>query len=275
MGHQLDSKLTELLKLLRLQEEPMGIFYTDKRPAEGFSPKPSDLPTREKEMKNEIDWQAVFSNFSCAIGHIWRARKKKSVAYFSDEQTGCPGCAFWFGFIKPQTETIIQYVSTGIPGQMKGELYCDSPDELRRIQTQIDPVPAPRKFCVAKPLGLFTDDETPEVVAFFARPESLCGLHQLATFVTNDPEVVTSPWGAACTNLVTWPFKFLAEGKNKAVLGGWDPSARKFFNIDELTLTVPFDMFKQMVERFSESFLTTKTWALVQKKMGRPAKAYA
>lgn len=275
MIHQHHSDLKEFLDLLGLKEEPVGIFYTDNQPAEGFSPNPMDLPTREKELKNEIDWQGVFTNFSCVMGNIWRARKKRKAAYFSAEQSGCPGCAFWLGFMKPQTETIIHYVSTGIPGQMEGELYCDSPDELRRIQTYIDPQPAPHKFCVAKPLSLFSDNEKPEVVAFFARPETLCGLHQLATFVTNDPEVVTSPWGAACTNLITWPFKYLAKGENKAVLGGWDPSARKFFNTDELTFAVPFDMFKQMLKRFAESFLKTKTWTIVQKKIARSNSAWA
>ena len=275
MTNEQQDDLREFLEVLGLMEEPVGIFFTDNKPSEGFSPKPMDLPTREKEMKNEINWQSVFSQFSCVMGNIWLARKKKMAAYFTAEQFGCPGGAFWLGFMKPQTETIIHYVSTGIPGQMEGELYCDSSDELRRIQTYIDPEPAPSKFCVAKPLSLFTGNEKPEVVAFFARPETLCGLHQLATFVTNDPEVVTSPWGAACTNLITWPFKYLAKGENKAVLGGWDPSARKFFNTDELTFTVPYDMFKQMLKRFSESFLTTKTWTTVQKKIVRSNRAWA
>ena len=275
MNTNLLKSLPKFLETLGLDEEPMGLFYTDEKPVEGFSPKPMDLPTREKEQRNEIDWQAVFSKFSCVIGHIWRARKKKTAAYFSARQFGCPGCAFWLGFMKPQTETIIHYVSTGIPDQMEGELYCDSPDELRRIFEHIDPRSAPRKYCVIKPLSLFEDDQEPELVAFFARPETMCGLHQLATFVTNDPEVVTSPWGAACTNLITWPLKYLANGENKAVIGGWDPSARKFFNTDELTFTVPYDMFGQMVKRFGESFLTTKTWATVQKKVARSNQAWA
>jgi hypothetical protein len=58
-------KLPEFLAVPGLDEEPMGIFYTDEKPPEGFSPKPNDLPTREKEMRNEIDWQQVFGEFSC------------------------------------------------------------------------------------------------------------------------------------------------------------------------------------------------------------------
>ena len=271
---QIREALPQFLEILGLDEEPMGIFYTDEKPAEGFSPKPIDLPTREKEMKNEIDWQKVFGQFSCVLGHIWRARKKKTAAYFSAEQFGCPGGAFWLGFNKPQTETIIKYVSTGIPNWTEGELYCSSPDELRRIFEYVDPRPAPRKYCVVKPISKFSEDEVPELIAFFTRPESLCGLHQLAAFVTDDPEVVASPWGSGCGNVVAWPLHYLAKEQNKAVIGGWDPSARMYFKNDELSFTVPYKMFVDMVNRFDSSFLTTKSWTVVQKKIERSKKAW-
>jgi len=266
--------LPEFLAVLGLEEQPMGIFYTDEEPDQGFSPKSNELPTREKEMNNEIDWQKVFGQFSCVIGHIWRARKKGATAYFSAERFGCPGGAFWLGFNTPQTETIINYVSTGIPNWTEGELYCDSPNELRRIFEYVDPRPAPRKFCVVKPISRFAEDEEPELAVFFARPESVTGLHQLAAFVTNDPEVVASPWGAGCGSIVVWPLHYLSRGMNKAVIGGWDPSARKFFKTDELSFTVPFPIFKDMLHRYGESFLTTKTWTTVQKKIARSKKAW-
>jgi len=274
MNQDILKSLPSFLEILGLDEEPMGIFYTDDKPADGFSPKPMDLPTREKEMKAEIDWQAVFAQFSCVMGNIWRARKKKTAAYFSAEQFGCPGGAFWLGFLKPQTETIINFVSTGIPNGMNGEFYCDSPDNLRQIFEYIDPRPAPHKFCIFKPISHFTDEEHPELATFFARPETLSGLHQLAAFVTNDPEVVVSPWSAACGSLAAWPFHYLSKGLNKAVIGGWDPSARKFFKTDELSFTMPFGMFTEMTNRFNESFLTTNTWATVQKKITRSKKAW-
>jgi uncharacterized protein (DUF169 family) len=274
MIEQTIKALPKFLEVLGLGEEPMGIFYTDEKPAQGFSPKPLELPTREKEIKNEIDWQKVFSQFSCVMGHIWRARKKKTVAYFSAEQFGCPGGAFWLGFNKPQTETIINYVSTGIPNWTEGELYCDSPDELRRIFEYVDPRPAPRAYCVVKPISKFSNDEMPELIAFFTRPESLSGLHQLAAFVTNDPEVVVSPWGAGCGNVVAWPLHYLSRGQNKAVIGGWDPSARKFFKTDELSFTVPSQMFADMIERFDASFLTTESWATVKKKIEKSRRTW-
>jgi uncharacterized protein (DUF169 family) len=275
MDKQLLEKMTAFLDVLGLEEEPMGLFYTDQAPTDGFSPKPNELPTREMEMKNAVDWQKAFGQFSCVLGNIWRARRKKTAAYFSAEQFGCLGGAFWLGFNKPQLETIIKYVSTGIPNWTEGELYCDGPEALGRIFDYADPRTAPGKYCVVKPVSAFSGDESPELVVFFTRPEPLCGLHQLAAFVTNDPEVVASPWGAACGNIAAWPLHYLQKGLNKAVLGGWDPSARKFFKTDELSFTVPFQMFRDMVERHGESFLTTKTWSTVQKKIARSQKAWS
>ncbi|MBP1741576.1 MAG: hypothetical protein H6Q48_3869 [Deltaproteobacteria bacterium] len=149
--------LPRFLDTLGYDEEPMGIFYTNEKPTEGFAPSSLDLPTREKEKTQQINWQAVFGDFSCVIGHIWRARKKKRAAFFDAGHFGCPGGAFFLGFMKPQTETIIHYVSTGIPGRMEGEHYCDSPDVLRGIFNDLDPRIAPKSFCVVKPLSQFTD----------------------------------------------------------------------------------------------------------------------
>ncbi|MGD9732632.1 MAG: DUF169 domain-containing protein [Desulfamplus sp.] len=274
MKSEIYQKLPKFIDILGLDEEPMGFYFTDKAPEAGFSPDPLDLPTREKEIKNEINWGAVFGGFSCVIGNIWRARRKKTSAFFSAEQFGCPGGAFWLGFMKPQTETIIHYVSSGVPEQMEGEFYCGSPDVLRDVFETIYPPSAPKPFCVFKPISQFLADEEPLLVSFFTRAEPLCGLHQLAFFVTNDPEVVQSPWGAACSSLVTWPMKYLKNNQTKAVLGGWDISARKFFANDELSFTVPYVMFEQMIIKCEDSFLAKKNWSVVKKKIERSKNAW-
>jgi len=100
------------------------------------------------------------------------------------------------------------------------------------------------------------DNTMKKLPEFFTRPESVSGLHQLAAFVTNDPEVVVSPWGAGCGSIVVWPLHYLSKGQNKAVIGGWDPSARKFFKTDELSFTVSFPMFKDMLNRSNLQSLT-------------------
>lgn len=270
-------KLPELLEALGLDEEPMGIFYTDNKPEDGFAPHETVdlLPTREKEEHGQIDWGQVFGEFSCAIGNIWRARRKNTAAYFSQDRFGCPGGAFWLGYLKPQTDLIVHYVSSGIPGQMEGEGYMATPEECRSLFEHVDPKPARADYLVLKHLSLFEEHETPEMVAFFARPEVVSGLHQLAAFVTGRAEVVRSPWSSACGSLVAWPFHYQSRGEDVAVLGGWDPSARKFFKTDELSFTVSMEMFQAMLDRWPDSFMSTKSWQTVKKKIALSKKTWA
>ncbi len=266
--------MQKFLEALGYEEEPLGVFYTDEEPQSGFSPKPGDLPTAEAEARGEVDLGTIFDNWSCVLGHVWLARKKGTAAYFDRDRFGCLGAAYYLGYLKPQLDGIAHYVSSGIPGVMEGERYLESPEAFRQYNRYLDPRPAPARFCVFKPLGRFIDQEQPEVVIFFARPEVLCGLHFLATFVTNDVEAVVSPFGSDCSYILTWPLKFLSQGKLKAVLGGFDPSARKFHRPDELSFAVPWEMFGRMLTRWPESFLTTHTWATVKRKIKRSKKAW-
>ena len=77
-----------------------------------------------------------------------------------------------------------------------------------------------------------------------------------------------------CGSIAVWPLHYLSKNQNKAVVGGWDPSARKFFKTDELSFTVPFEMFTNMLNRFDDSFLTSKTWSTVRKKIDRSKKVW-
>jgi len=139
MKSEIYHNLPKFIEILGLDEEPMGCYFTDQPPETGVSPDPLDLPTREKEVSNVINWGAVFGGFSCVMGNIWRARRKNTAAFFSAERFGCPGGAFWLGYMKPQTDTIIHYVSSGIQDHMEGEFYCESPEALGEIFAAIDP----------------------------------------------------------------------------------------------------------------------------------------
>jgi len=260
--------------ILGLTEEPLGMHYTSKEPEEAISPQEAILPTAAMERAGEVDWPATFANFACVIGLLWRARRQGKPAFFDRTRFGCLGGAFYLGFLKPQLEFIIHYVSTGIPNVVEGECYLDSPQAVRRFLEVLDPRPAPAQFCVFKQLSKFTPEETPEVVIFFARAETISGLNQLAAFVTDDYEAVQSPFGAGCSNIVSWPLKYLERGQLKAVLGGWDPSDRKFLKPDEITFAVPYEMFERMIKRWRESFLTREAWKTVRKKIELSRKAW-
>jgi uncharacterized protein (DUF169 family) len=269
-------KTQVFLEHLGLNEEPFGVYYDDTIPEKAFGPKPGPPISRELEEQGQIDMQAVFGTFSCVMGNIWLARKKRCAAYISAEAYGCPGGVFYCSMMKPNLRFIEHYVTTGFEGTpIQGERYLPSPEAMRTFLDKVNPRKAPGKYCIFKPLSLFTDSQEPEFVIFFARPEVLTGLFTQTTFTTGDVDSVASPFGAGCTNILAWPLFYRERGMEKAVLGGFDPSARKYMKTDELTFTVPLSLYRKMLEALPESmFNIGNNWEVVRKKVDRSAKAW-
>ncbi|BEQ15970.1 DUF169 domain-containing protein [Desulfoferula mesophila] len=265
-----------LLEHLGLSEEPFGVYYSDTKPDNAFGPKPGPPISRELEEQGQVDMQEVFKEFSCVMGNVWLARKKHRAAFISPEEYGCLGGVFYCSMIKPNLRFIEHYVTTGFPGTpMHGERYLPSPEAMQKFLAQVEPRDAPAKYCIFKPLSLFTGDEEPEFVIFFARPEVLCGLFTLTTFTTGDVDCVASPFGAGCTNMIAWPLYYKEKGLEKAVLGGLDPSARKFMKTDEMTFTVSWSLYQKMLAALPESmFNVDGAWKEVRKKVARSARAW-
>jgi uncharacterized protein (DUF169 family) len=261
---------------LGLDEEPLGVHYTDTKPEQAYGPKPGVPISRELEDKGELDMQEVTKTFSCVMGNVWKARKKRAAAFISAEEYGCVGGAYYCSMMKPHLRFIEYYVSTGFQGTpMHGERYMPNPDAMREFMLRVDPRPAPGKYCVFKPLSQFTGGRKPEFVIFFARPEVLTGLFTQAVFSTGDMECVVSPFGAGCTSMLGWPLYYKERGEEKAVLGGFDPSARKFMKTDELTFTVSLELYGKMLDALPESMFTHETdWKTVRKKVARSARAW-
>lgn len=265
-----------LLGHLGLNEEPFGVYYDNTLPDGAIGPPKGPEISRELEEQGQLNMQEVFQAFSCVLGNIWRARKKKVAAFISAEEFGCPGGVFYTSMIKPNLKFIENYVTTGFPGTpIHGERYLPSPDIMKTFLERVSPRDAPAKYCIFKPLSLFSEKEEPEFIVFFARPEVISGLFTLTTFTTGDVDCVASPFGAGCTNIVAWPLYYQQKGIEKAVLGGFDPSQRKFMKADELTFTVPFSLYKKMLNTIPESiFNVDGAWPVVRKKVNRSAKVW-
>ncbi len=257
--------LQDFLDILGIDEEPFGVFYTDKEPLSGFKPKRQKPVTRELEMQGKVEWDSI--SLSCMMGKVWLARKKCTTAYFDKERFGCLGNAFYSGFTKPYLNIHPYFLSTGIPDLLEGERSFESPEMAEKFFKTIDPPDAPYRFLVIKPISQFASDEKPKVVVFFVKAEIISGLNELAMFVTNDVDVVKTPYGPGCSHIVTWPMKYLQDGKLNAVLGGFDPACRKFFKTDEITYAVPIELYQRMLERWEETGLKSKTWDIVKKKI--------
>ena len=266
----------QLLEYLSHDEMPFGIFYSNTKP-EGYGPKPGEIFTREHEQTGQINWGNAFgSNFSCIFGKLLLARKKQTAAWLSHEECGCMGGGYYSGMYAPYLETNVLYVSTGIPGTpFEGEHYLPSPESMCAFMDDCTPPPAPKKYCVLKPLNQFTGEERPLIVVFFARPEVLTGLFNLTSYATGSHNAVVSPFGAACTNIIGWPLVYQQRGIECAVLGGFDLSARKFMQTDEMTFAAPLPLYEKMLHSMERSALPRHTWQQeVRRKVARSARAW-
>lgn len=149
-----------------------------------------------------------------------------------------------------------------------------SPESMHVFMNDCAPPPATAKYCVIKSLDLFGEEEKPLAVVFFARPEVLTGLFNLTTYTVGDHNAVVSPFGAACTSIIAWPLAYEQRGLERAVLGGFDMSARKFMKTDELTFAIPFGLYTKMLERMETSALTRHTWEGCRKKVAKSKRAW-
>jgi len=269
------AKTTRLLELLGHDEAPLGVHYSDIKPEDGFGPQPGEIFSRERESSGQIDWGKAFGNFSCIVRNIWLARRKRKAAWLSHEECGCMGGGFYAGLYNPYLEMNIHYVSTGVPGTpIEGEHFLPSPESMRAFMEDITPPAATGKYCIIKPLEQFEADESPLVITFFARPEVLNGLHALACFATGNHLAVVSPFSAACGAIIAWPLVYRQRGEERAVLGGFDITARKFMKPDELTFSVPLPMYARMLEAMENSALTRHTWKDVSKRVRKSRSAW-
>ena len=269
------AKTTRLLELLGHEEAPFGVHYSDIKPEGGFGPKPGEIFSREREIAGQINWEQAFSNFSCIMGNIWLARKKRKAAWISHEECGCMGGGFYAGVYSPYLEMNVLFVSTGVPGtHIEGEHYLPSPESMHAFMKDTAPPAAGGKYCVIKPLEQFAPDETPLVIAFFARPEALNGLYSLACYAAGDHLAVVSPFSAGCGSIIAWPLVYQQRGEERAVLGGFDLSARKFLKTDELSFSVPLPLYLKMLEVMERSALTRHNWEGVRKKVQKSIRAW-
>jgi uncharacterized protein (DUF169 family) len=238
-------------EVLGLKESPLGIYYTNDKP-EGVTPK--------EGMKEGIS--------GCMIGLLQNARKKGKTVYFDKGHFGCPGGAYYMGFLESPRPDIEYFLSCGIPGQMEGERYIKTPELAREYFRKMKPKPAPATYCVFKPIEQFQQgDVKPEVVTFFSSPDILSGLFTLANYALETTEAVYTPFGSGCSTILTYPLKEAEKEQPRAILGMFDVSARPMVERDILTLAMPYSVFLGLLENVSGSFLQTESWKRVLQRI--------
>lgn len=234
---------------LALREMPFAAFSTNAVPEGALTPK----------------------NSRCIIGVLRLARKRRQVVTVMNHDNLCPGGRVYANLEGAVTDFIPAFVSTGMEGVFEGERYCKNPEVvvqyLDQVRLKADPLP----YRIFKPVDMLTENEVPEVVVFFENPDVLSGLFTLVQFETGDNDSIIAPFGAGCAGIYTWVKRYLEEGKERAVIAGFDPSARPFMAPDELTFAMPYTMFLRLMSCYRESFLFTHSWQTIKKRIQKGA----
>ena len=245
-----EERWKQFRETLGLQESPLGVYYTNDQPV-GKTPMAGMAP----------------GVHHCMIGLLRRARHHGDTVYFDRKHFGCPGGAYYMGFIESPLPDIEYFLSCGIPGQMEGERYIKTPELAREYFSRMKPRPAPARYCVFKPLDQFSGDERPEIVVFFATPDLLSGLFTLTNYALERTDGAYAPFGSGCGTLLTYPLKEAEKEEPRAVLGMFDVSARPMVEKDVLTLSMPYTVFLKLLENVSGSFLQTESWKRVLQRI--------
>ena len=232
-----------------LREYPLGAYYTNDKP-EGYTPKPGIQ--------------------TCMIGYLQRARQNGETVYFDKEHFGCPGGAYYMGFMQSPRPNLEYFLSCGIPGQMEGERYVKTPELAREFITKRKPSLAPAAYCVFKAIEKFHKEEQPQVIIFFATPDILSGLFTLTNYALERVDGVYAPFGSGCSTLLTYPLKEASKEHPQAILGMFDVSARPMVERDILTLAMPYSVFLKLLKNVSGSFLETESWKKVYQRIQKP-----
>ncbi len=232
---------------LGLKEHPLAAFYSNEKPEAGLSPKEQ--------------------GHVCMFALLKRARQKGDTVYFDAEHAGCFGGGYYMGFQPTPRPNIEYFLSCGIPGQMEGERYIKKPETAREYFASVLPRKAPGKYCIFKSLDKLSAPEEPEVLIFFAPPDVLAGLFTLTNYAAERFDAVRIPFSSGCGAILTHPLKEAEEKNPQAVLGLFDVSARPFVEPDILTLAMPTKLFFSLLDNQDESFLITKSWETVRKRI--------
>jgi hypothetical protein len=227
-------------------ELPITYYYTDQ-------PRPEDTGASQN-----VD--------RCLIGNLKRVRQGFPFVYDA-HTSGCSGGKRYTGFSHSLRPNFEYFLSCGIPGELEGERYKRDPGLVNQYLLQHPPFEAPASHLVFKRWDRLSQDEDPIAVVFFATGDVLSGLFALANYDMAEPDGVITPMGAGCGSIVGYPLKQAAMEKPRCVLGLFDVSARPHVGRDELSFTIPFQRFMQMVGFMDESFLITKSWEKLRERL--------
>ncbi len=243
----LKNKFAELwVKYFNGVELPVVFYYTQ-TPKGNEPAKPGSLPR-------------------CIIAALSEVRKGHTLCVDVDS-VGCAGGKKYLGFKQDIMPNFEYFLSCGIPGKLEGERYKKTPELVRDAMKYAPSFSAPAPYAIFKRWDMLDEPDTPEVVIFFAAPDVVSGLFTLANFDQAEPNGVFAPFGSGCSTIIQYPYIEKDSVNPRGVIGLFDISARPFVNTGIFTFSVPMKKLESMVANMEESFLITRSWKAVKKRI--------
>ncbi|HUH79239.1 MAG TPA: DUF169 domain-containing protein, partial [Methanoregula sp.] len=141
----------------------------------------------------------------CLICQTGRARNGTPLL-FNARSVTCRGGLMYTGYTRERPPEFRYFLSSGKPGVVEGERYKQSPELVDAWEKLIPPFSSEGKDLLFTRWDKLTEEDNPEVVIFFARPEVMSGLFTLANFDRSEPDGVICPMGAGCSSIVYYPW---------------------------------------------------------------------
>ncbi len=211
------------------------------------------------------EWAEKAKGHSCLICELIKVRNGKSLVY-DDERIKCGGARRYLGYSEKMRPGFEYFLSCGNE-KIEGERYLRSPELVKEFMKNQQTLPGKGGNIVFKRWDKLEERDNPDVVIFFARPDILSGLFTLANFDQSDPNGTFTPFGAGCGSIIHYPYLESKSERQRAIIGMFDPSARKCVPEDVMTFAVPMKRFEKMIGYIEESFLITDTWSTIMKRI--------
>ncbi len=211
------------------------------------------------------NWADKPKGWSCIVCELARVREGRNLVYNAERVT-CGGGRRYLGFTDKMRPGFEYFLSCGNK-RMEGERYLQNPGLVKEFMKSQKILPVSGMNLVFKRWDKLEEGDDPDVVIFFAKPHVLSGLFTLANFDQSEPNGTYTPFGSGCTSIIHHPYLESLSDKPRAVIGMFDPSARKCVPDNELTFAIPMKRFEKMIGYMEESFLITDTWSTIRKRL--------
>lgn len=195
----------------------------------------------------------------CFFKGLQDAREGQPVSLSADV-IGCGGGKLYTGF-SDMPERVPSFVSLK-------EKYKKTPEMVVDYVNGLGMKRAEKPYLNFIRIDKAESFEGTEGVLFYATPDLLSGLCGWAFFDINEPDAVVSQFGSGCSSVVSMTAVENDRQGYRCFIGLFDPSVRPWVGKNELSFTIPFSRFSQMMETMKDTFLFgSHAWEKVKHRL--------